>query len=210
MATRRIAGAELRILVVVSACALAFASCKPKIDRSIGFGTGSWAYPASLDSVVPPPAQAVIARVEGVEIALVDPQADGPGEPFGPPPHLDWRLRSPWKRATMEDVHGLRQLLLERTSWQTERKTCTFDPGIAIRWIQGPDTSGALVCLMCDEMIGWTNGTRFNGQMDPSSPRWLAWAKRAFPEDAAMQDFVAEQGPRTVVGESHNVPARGR
>jgi hypothetical protein len=165
--------------------------------------------PAVLGFAVPQPAQGIIRRADHVEIALVNEYGSGPSprDFVGPrrqyirPPRAQdwtdgnvfWSMRSAWKPATAADVRTLRNLVLTRTNWSMVLKYCEFNPGIAIRWIDRGDTTTALACLDCSEMLGWSGKTDFRGEFDPSGAEWCEWARTAFPEDPKMQAFVTER-----------------
>ena len=79
---------------------------------------------------------------------------------MGPRGEEAWSLRSPWKPLAPQQAAALRAILLERKSWQTELKACTFNPNVAFRWFAASDTAGALLCHGCDELIGWQGSAR--------------------------------------------------
>jgi len=137
--------------------------------------------------------QRTIAGADRVEIALVYDREDRSGERIGPRGVEAWTLRSPWKLLSPGQTAALRGILLERKSWQTERKTCTFNPNVAFRWFAGSDTAGALLCHGCDELIGWQGSARMSGEVDPVADRLLSLTSAAFPNDSLLQAIVARK-----------------
>ena len=170
--------------------ALVLVGCGEKKAPVAGWGAGSWTYPRRLEDVVPKQFQAGIRHARTVEVGLVHPVYEAPGIPTG---EAGWVLRSGWTRLSEPQSREVESLLLERKHWQTMRKKCEFQPGIALRWTSERDTAVALVCLDCFQIVGHWRRTPVVGEFDPSADAWLSWAEASFPGDSTLQAFIVRR-----------------
>jgi len=191
----------VRPLVLALVAAALVAGCSrsavPRVatNHRKGFERRGWKYPAALDSLIQPKVQATIEGAAAVDAALTKSglSVSASAEPFEPPAVWGYEPRSPWRRLTPQQAKRLRDLLLDRKGWQTEAKTCTFDPTVVFRWYSGRDTARAFLCHGCDQMAGWEGSKRFGGDLDPSGLSLAELTASIFPEDSLLQAIVARK-----------------
>jgi ABC-type oligopeptide transport system substrate-binding subunit len=152
----------------------------------------TWAKVEDFDRVLPPRVWGAIEHADSAEAALVGDLTE-PGDRGRPTVELRgvaWRLRSPWKRLAFDASDSLRAILLARESWQPDAKTCTFHANVAFRWFTGTDTTLAVLCHTCDDLVGNADTTRFSGHLDPVGPRLLALDIAIFPADSELVAII--------------------
>jgi hypothetical protein len=89
----------------------------------------------------------------------------------------------------------LRNILLSPQTYTKRNVMCMMDPGVAYRVRQGNETVEVLLCFHCGQLLilrknqaGETLGSGYTLMAGDSYKRLLALSRRAFPNDAALDD----------------------
>lgn len=144
----------------------------------------------SLDRVVPRAARDGIEHASRIEARLIDPRVDDTTAVVVTPRGTGYRARSEWRVLNQQEAATLRKLLLDRHSWQPEAKKCEFNPTVLFQWIENGDTTRALVCHGCNQLLGWRDTTRFGGEFDPAADRFLSLSFAIFPTDTVLKKII--------------------
>jgi hypothetical protein len=149
--------------------------------------------PSSLERVIPAQLQARIRNADRIEARLTGPgvvmASDYPGRCLVDSEGVGYLWRTDPLTLTPEQAARLRKLLLDRTSYQTEAKPCTFSANIHYRVFTGPDTVEVLICHGCGQVVLWSRGVHGGGEIDPTALKFLGLTRELFPQDTAIAEL---------------------